>query len=149
MKATIIYGVSASGKSTRAQNLLNRPDDYSWWIERDKIREYVYPNFSELGWRGGFHPHLENIVTYEWHIEISKVVERKEDLIISDTLCKIQDRRNLKNLLEYLGYEIEWIRMDTLLDLCIERDKKRGIWSVGEDVIQRQWFNLMKHEEHV
>lgn len=150
MKAYVVYGISGSGKSTKAEKLFyDVPCGYCSWVERDRIRGHIYPNFDEVGWTGGFHHHLEPIVTYEWHVAVSEAVKQESDLIISDTICKIQDRRNLKNLLEYLGYEIKWIRMDTPLDLCIERDKKRGVWSVGEDVIQRQWFNLMKHEEHV
>lgn len=153
MKAYVVYGVSGSGKSTKAKDIVYEGFDAGislLSVERDACRRFISPYFSEHGWSGeGFPAYLEEAVTHEWHFRVHLALNHNNGVIISDTLCKVGDRRKLKNLLEYLGFDIDWIRMETPLEVCIERDNNRGIWAVGEDVIRRQWENLQKHKEHV
>lgn len=156
MKALVIYGPSASGKSTLASSVWEEP---SVWgineyctsgIERDVIRKEVIPGFRDVGWGGyDFDSGMERVVSFYWDSELNFAFEHGRDLVISDTLCKVGDRRKLYTLLRYLGYEVQYTRMTTSVEECIERDLKRGIWEVGEDVIRRQWDNLNKHSGHI
>lgn len=149
MDALVIYGVSGSGKSTFAEEF-NSDEFTTLNLERDNIRKRFIPNFSFEGWKGhSFNSGWEEIVTYEWHKDLSYGAEKGLDLIISDTLCKVGDRRKLGFLLKHLGYDVLYYRITTSLEECIERDSKRGIWEVGEDVIRRQWDNLNKHSGHI
>jgi predicted kinase len=152
MNCVLFYGISGSGKSTEARKCVENNKTVlgvRTHIERDEIRKMISPNFKNGGWKAGFPPHLEDAVTLEWYVKLDQANYYNEDVVISDTLCKISDRGRVKNLLDYFGYDIEWVRMETPLEECIGRDSVRGIWSVGEDVIRRQWSNLQKHKEHV
>ncbi|MCK9530466.1 MAG: AAA family ATPase [Gammaproteobacteria bacterium] len=144
MEALIIYGPSGSGKSTLAESVLDGAE-YAVRIERDVIRAEVIPGFHENGWNGykPFSP-WEDVVTFYWHSEIYRAQELCRNIIISDTLCKKKERDKVKFLLETLGYEVEFFRMDTSLETCIKRDALRDNRSVGETVILQQFENLNK-----
>lgn len=156
MKALVIYGPSASGKSTLASSVWEEPSVwginmyYTRNIERDVIRKETIPGFRDTGWEGyNFDSGMERVVSFYWDRELHNAFESGRDVVISDTLCKVGDRRKLNSLLWYLGYDVQYTRMPTSLEECIERDSKRGIWEVGEDVIRRQWDNLNKHSGHI
>ena len=150
MKALIIYGPSGSGKTTLAKKYWK-----SWshsegspgvlHLQRDDIRF----DFLELGdystYR--FNHKTEDIVDFYWKSSIYEALSNRYDLIISDTMCKLSDRNKIKLLLDFSGYDVEFIRMNTNLTTCIERDSSRGGFSVGEDVIKRQWEHFIKNNE--
>lgn len=150
MKAFIIYGLSGSGKTTKAKALIeegNTTDlvwfDYGAHVERDKIR------FEELklgDWATyRFNTETEHLVDAIWRCQIGRLSRSGSDIVISDTLCKLSDRKKLVKFLTKLGYEsVNLIQMETSLEDCIVRDKQRGAMSVGEDVIRKQYENLMK-----
>lgn len=150
MKAFIIYGTSGSGKSTKAHELIQERSmledvwfDYGSHIERDKIR-FEWLNLGD--WKTYKHDHrTEAVVDAIWKYQVVRCAQSESDIIISDTLCKVSDRVNLCSLLQRLGYnEIELIQMQTSLEDCIARDAERGNFSVGEEVIRKQYANLMK-----
>ena len=146
--ALIVYGCSGSGKTTYAKTKFDEMDGWVKRIERDQIR--TERGLLRNGWQGyKFRGEDEYAVTAEWWRDLWYSVESDEDIIVSDTLCKIQDRRNLYHFLVAQGYFVRFVRMNTSLEECVERDSKRGIMSVGEKVISRQWENLNKHEEHI
>lgn len=150
MKAFIIYGVSGSGKTTKAKELIEEAKttdlvwfDYGSHIERDNIR-FEWLNLGS--WKTYKHDHrTEAVVDAIWKYKIVRCAQSESDIIISDTLCKLSDRVKLCSLLQRLGYnEIELIQMDTPLEDCIARDAQRGDFSIGEEVIRKQHANLMK-----
>lgn len=136
-KATIIYGMSGSGKSSEAVKILQ---DGAVHIERDIFR--FDPEFLDLGnWKTySLDQHTEYIVDAYWKYMIMKNSNR--DLVISDTLCKKNDRNKVIKLLEYLGYNVEVIYKCKPLEDCITDDAERGDFSVGGDVILKQWQQL-------
>jgi predicted kinase len=151
MKAFIVYGTSGSGKTTKAKEIIqNRCADEDVWfdygshIERDNIR-FEWLNLGN--WKTYKHDHrTEAVVDAIWKYKIVHCAQSESDIIISDTLCKLSDRVNLCSLLQRLGYkEIELIQMQTSLEDCITRDAQRGDFSVGEEVIRKQYANLTKN----
>lgn len=149
-KATIIYGVSGSGKtyeSIQWANLYNHGIKWVSLIERDEIRFYEL-NLGD--WKTyKINPVTEYMIDVYWKYYILRAIENGWDIIISDTLCNIRDRRNLYELLKFHNYRVEFVRMETPLDVCIERDRSRGGMSVGEDVIRKQWDKLVKNLSHI
>jgi len=151
MKALVIYGPSASGKSYYAENSAEISQDTEEVETLLLERDYVRFNIMGLGDWTKYHPHhdTENAVDAFWKYCLVKYSIVGTNLIISDTNCKIGDRRKLKKLLEYLGYDVSFHRMSTSLEECIARDAKRGAFRVGADVIKRQWEHFIKDESHV
>lgn len=140
-KAWIVYGPPGSGKSTEARALAQGMKSVRH-LERDIIRFDVLKlgNWNEYR----FDPKKEYIVDAIWKYIVLN--NDYNDLIISDTLCKKSDRDNLVALLQWIGYDVELIRMNTSLEECIERDKIREGYSVGEEVIKRMWRKC--HEDN-
>lgn len=139
MKAVLIYGVSASGKSTLAEKYLEQNNNMVH-VERDKIRFEIL----DLGnWKTyKINPATELIVDTYWKALIYMASGSGYDVLISDTLCKASERSNVRKMLGHFGYDVEEITPIVTLEECIERDKLRGGFSVGEQVILRQWANL-------
>lgn len=137
MKAILIYGVSGSGKSTLAKKYLEE-NPMTIHIERDIIR---FQNLQLGNWKTyKINSATEFLVDAYWKTQILNSIGY--DLVISDTLCKVNDRYNLRKMLGHFGYNVEEITPIVTLEECIERDKLRGGFSVGEQVILRQWANL-------
>mgnify|MGYP000853786472 CR=1 FL=1 len=146
MKATVIYGVSGSGKSTFAKSLNGGETIH---VERDIIR--FNDNFMNLVDWEKYSPdrNTEYIVDTLWRVQVCDAARIHKDIIISDTLCKVSDRRILNHLLKFLGYDVEFIRVDTPFEECIQRDHSRGKLSVGKDVIFKQHNSLSSYKDHL
>ena len=146
LNAVIIYGASGSGKSRQAEAHLNH-NARCYWVERDNIRF----NLMNLGDWTTYKPNqsTENIVDFFWKHMIAKAWEDNMDLVISDTLCKISDRRKLHKLLTFLGFSVSFVRMDTALEDCIEQDSKRKGFCVGAEIIKNQYKHLIENSEHI
>lgn len=141
-QAYVIYGPPGSGKTTYAKTLLYGLNP-SIHIERDNIRSDIYGLNSWADYK--FSIEKEFVVDAVWKSLITRNVE---NIVISDTLCKKKDRKNLVELLKWLGYDIHMHRMSTNLEECIRRDALRGDRCVGEFVIKRMWENLNADNEH-
>ena len=141
MKALILVGTSASGKSTFTKTL-----DDSWIIsERDIHREHILVNIKQLC------KSTDNIFQFwkfKWEDEVNVYEQNdiKLSLDFNKNICFAntnlnKDRRDaLKLKLEALGYEVE-IKVFGL-DLTFEELCKRDLWrknSVGRDIIWKQW----------
>lgn len=149
MRADIIYGPSGSGKTTRGVELLEISQN-TVWIERDKYRSQIIPQFMRSGWTE-YRPnrYWEGIVSGVWNHNFHLAIAGGFDILVTDTLCKIRDRQNLTDILTHYQYEVKFTRISTSMEDCIVRDSLRGNLSVGESVIHKQFENLNKHREHV
>jgi len=139
-KITIMVGVSASGKTTKAKEIAKTTN--ALIVNRDQLREMLFGysqeninNYYEL-------PDLylkENQITIFQNLLIEKALKKGNDVIIDNTNLK-QSYINdfLKNFNEY---EINFCLLECSLEEAIKRDKSR-IRSVGEEVIKRQFNNL-------
>lgn len=152
-KAIIIWGVSGSGKTTFARLLASMAREllgsYTYGVERDSFRRV------QLGSLGDPRPIEEDCqFSSFWDVweelgsegEVTeaqgklyrRLVKDRESVFISDTNLRSKTRKALVDLYSSFGYDVHMFRLNTPLDVCIERDKSRGWYSVGEDVIRKQ-----------
>lgn len=144
MKAEILVGVSASGKTTYAMVMT----DYAI-VCRDDIRfGHVMPNAR--GWKDYvFSNENEQKVTAIHKDQIDRCAELGQNLIVADTNLSKKNRRKLIKHLQEIGYEVELVIINLPLEACIERDKERGARSVGEKVIRQQWETLVQNMDSI
>lgn len=156
MKAIITVGVSASGKTTFANDLLRA--DPSWMnINRDDIRVEIFESknpgkefvWSKWNWK------WEPIVTMRQSDMITCALKRGMNVLISDTNLHENRRKDLITSLTRLGYSVEIKVFEVSFEEALRRDaaRKNG---VGVSVIARQFeeFNAqfgnveLKHKLH-
>lgn len=135
MKCVITVGVSASGKSTWSE----KQEDF-YEINRDKLRWEVT---GKLGWKG------ENAYKFSSKVEkevsdiadhlLVECAKRGEDVIFSNTNLNPKLRNKLIADCVSMGYNVEIVEFPVSFQEAVRRDKERGIFSVGEEVIYKQW----------
>lgn len=142
MQARIICGPPASGKSALAREWIdlgfveiNR--DYIRFTEVDPCGDWSSYRFSKKN---------EKEVTRIWWGKIRDCAFCGKNIVISDTLCNKDKRRNLIDELKLLGYTVNVEILNPPLEELIRRDNLRGGFSVGSDVIERMYFELNKGE---
>lgn len=152
-EAIIIWGVSGSGKSSFAQKL-----DIMFHklygvgvvgIERDTLRAEILRNSEEVSRRVSPYDSLwyswgrygdERVVTNKQQTLYKGFIESQASCVVSDTNLRSRDRRRWVDLFEEAGYNVSVFRLDTPLEVCIERDIIRGVYKrVGEVVIRKQY----------
>lgn len=138
MKAYITVGISASGKTTWANQMIADSKSEIVDINRDNVREMIFvkKNDKQFSWRE-WNWKWENDVTDICDKALVACAERKCDVIISDTNLNDARRRQLISKLEVLGYTVE-VKVFTIdFKEAVKRDKARKN-SVGIDVIAKQ-----------
>jgi predicted kinase len=149
-QAVITIGVSASGKSTHAQNLVAQ----GWYrLERDVFRELVLCNKSQDFNFNHDTTNLWELWKFKWEDEVDELVdtgikhaaENGYNIICSDTNLHEGRRKSLAKKLESFGYEVEYhvIGMDLSLDELWKRDTYRKN-TVGHSVIAKQYQQFRK-----
>lgn len=105
MKAEILIGVSASGKTTYAMSMT----DYAI-VCRDDIRfGHVMPNAR--GWKDYvFSNENEQKVTAIHKDQIARCAELSQNLIVADTNLSKKNRRKLIKYLQEIGYEVDLLQ---------------------------------------
>lgn len=136
MKAFLTVGVSASGKTTWANELIRQ----GWRdINRDWIRfNLVKPGANWSNYK--FNKTNEKAVTELQGKMIMESWTAGENIIISDTNLNAGTRQGLIKKLEDLGYEVELKTFPITFELAIKRDNLRAN-GVGQEVIYRQFQN--------
>lgn len=140
MKAIICIGISGSGKSTFAKQC------GLWEINRDEDRWIVS---GKKGWNGPdaykFNSKIENQVTELHNIDYEWAAFEGVSIINSDTNLNPKYRQKLIDNLKSLGYEVEIKEFPISFQEACKRDKERGIFSVGEEVLKKQWEAWCKY----
>lgn len=136
MKAIICVGISASGKSTFAEELCA---DKSWVeINRDNIRF----NGKEKDWtKYKFTRENEQKVSAQIDGLICYAAKLEKNIICSDTNINEGHRNQLIEKFENLGYDVEIKRFDIELREAIKRDNQRA-GGVGQSVLMRQYLQM-------
>lgn len=136
-KLIVTAGISGSGKSTFASDLVRREPTIYTIVNRDKIRELIF-GYTE-----------ESIAEYYTRTDISaceKQVTKYEDTLIHEGLnlgkTVIVDATHLSveylRRFEFWNVPIEYKYFDVSLDDAIKRDSRRTR-KVGAGVIQKQY----------
>lgn len=140
-KLTITCGVSASGKSTWARE---NQDSNTFIIERDEVRFDLFTN-GVADWRLYKHTKEKEKRVTELCLEVwNSLVLMNYNVIVSDTNLKQSAHNYWKDLADKAGYDFEIKYLSIDLDEAIKRDSKRGLLSVGRNVILQQWQNWLK-----
>lgn len=134
MKAIITVGVSASGKTTFANELVAQGFRD---INRDYIRfNVVCPGSNWSNYK--FNGKNEKEVSEVHEQMIMESWARDENIVISDTNLNTGRRNNLVRTLQDLGYVVEIKEFHVAQDTAYKRDRLRPN-GVGEGVIYRQF----------
>ena len=143
-KITIMVGVSASGKSTKAKEIAHSTNAII--INRDKLREmlfgYTENNINDYYRLSDLYLKENQITSFQNYL-IERALVKNNDVIIDNTNLK---QRYINDFLKTFNkYTIEFCVMECDLQEAINRDKKRTR-SVGCKVIKEQYqnFNILK-----
>ncbi len=133
-KVYIIRGLQASGKTTKAKELVSKNPEKTIRINRDSIREMFGTKWSQ---------DLEEIVKQVEYETLLKALLSNYDVVIDDvsnysskTINLIESYIDIYKNTTSNNVEIEYIDLFTPLEECIKRDSFRKN-PVGEDVIKR------------
>ena len=104
---------------------------------RDEIRWSIT---GVEGWQFyRFDNATENQVSAKQKHDIQECAYNRQDVIIADTNLNKKFRNKLIQLCEDLGFEIQIHEFHASLEELKDRDFGRGKFSVGNDVLERQW----------
>lgn len=140
MQAILTVGISASGKSTFAKDLVSQG-----WVDvnRDDIRFDTFCN-GVRDWKlYKFSKEKENQVTVAQERLVDAAALHGQNVIISDTNINDKTRNFWINRLTGLGYNVQVQYFDIDLIEALERDAKRCN-GVGYKVITDQYARYMK-----
>lgn len=124
MKIIIMQGLPASGKSTKAKELIEAYGNYVR-VNRDLLRRMLH--FGK--WSGK----NEGVVIAAEKALVKALLEKKNNVIVDDTNLG-KTATMWEEYATELGVKSEIIHMDTSIEECIERDRIRED-RVGFDVI--------------
>jgi predicted kinase len=140
MKAYVLCGISASGKSTFAKEMESQG---YMDINRDDIRFKLFCNGVRDWNLYKFTKERENRVTREQEVATDGAWMLGMNVIISDTNINDKTRNFWINRLTDLGYDVEVKYFDIDLMEALQRDAKRPN-GVGYKVITDQYARYMK-----
>lgn len=128
-KITLLQGLPASGKSTKAQEIV-KASGRSVRLNKDLLREMLHFN--------KFSPVKEELTMGAELCLAQLFLNHGYDVVIDDTNLNPKVVNTWKSLSTNFDYKMEIIQMDTHVSECISRDldrKNRGERFVGPDVI--------------
>jgi len=136
----ILQGLPASGKSTKAKELINKDsEDNTIRVNRDDLRKMLF--FMEKDDHDSWTSRRENLVK-KVEAEIIKVgLKKHRTVIVDDTNLGKKTVKLWEDIAAEANCKCKVISIDTSVEECIKRDKARE-QSVGAMVIRR--FNAMK-----
>jgi len=129
----ILVGISGSGKSTYAKQMLFQP---KWSrVNRDSFR-LMLKNAQVCENK------IEDIITVLQNKAIISLINKKQNVIIDNTNLKA---RYINELIELIKYKanIEFVVFEEAINVCIDRDSKREA-KVGESVIKKQYKDFLE-----
>ena len=139
-KIIAMVGISGSGKSTRAKEIMDAAKGKAIIVSRDKIREMLFGYTEEtIGdyYKSDFMK-KEPLVSKVQDSLIRKGIALRKDVIVDNTHLKMS---YLNDLAKY-GVVVETVLCDELLSACLARDAKRTR-TVGKAIIRQQWTQFV------
>lgn len=137
-KIIALIGISASGKSTIARELLIASKKDTIIVNRDAIRRLLYGlNDSNIG---EFYKEVENRNRLENNVDlyvktlIYEALEKGTDVILDETNLQYKRLKDLK----YWNVNVQLMTVDCDLETALERDSKRQ-QPVGTTRIKKQF----------
>ena len=132
-KLILTIGISASGKSTFAEQMLAKEANLVR-VSRDEYR-YMWRNAGVVS------PAIENLITKRVNQDIYHFLTSGEKVIYDATNLSASYLNQFVKSFNELA-EIEFVVFDVDVDECIRRDALRQR-KVGEEVIRKQYKNFL------
>lgn len=137
MKAIVTVGISASGKTTWANQFAQ---ENGWEIvcrDNSRIAIHERDNETPFTWKDwDWKKESEVTERCKWIIDLCS--KEGKNLIVADTNLNKHFREKMIRLLEEKGYEVEIKVFDIFLEDAIKRDTHRH-YAVGYDVLAKQY----------
>lgn len=133
MKAIILIGIPASGKSTLADKLIL--DGYKS-VGADRVREELYGDAAVQG--------DPETVWNEFYLRLESLLATRFDVVIDNTSVRARDRKKVLDFCTRYGYSVEYWLLQTPLEVCLKRNKARTR-VVPEEVILRMARTLQEN----
>lgn len=150
--AILTVGVSASGKSTAAENFFLESRSFPFinhyvHLERDRLRiQYLEEKNVAFTWDTWKRRGDEKEITRRMNDGIARCSEMRMNIIISDTNLNPKFRGNLIADLERRGYEVWLWYFDISYHEAVRRDLLRdnpvGAWVIGKQ------FDMLRKQNH-
>lgn len=127
-KIYVLQGLPASGKSTKAKELVEADKTgHTIRLNRDLLREMMH--------FGVYSKQNERHIMNAEKVLAQSLLVFDFDVVVDDTNLKQKTIDMWKDVASWMKADIEIVRIDTPLEVCIERDSKREK-PVGEKVIR-------------
>ena len=133
MKITILQGLPGSGKSTLACKMC-KDNKMTLRVNKDIIREMLY--LHEKDDNEGYRQDLEKTVKAVEDSIAELLMMRGYNIVVDDVNGSKKHIRRYKAMADKWDYDFEIVKLNTPLNVCIERDSKRHC-SLGEKVIKQ------------
>jgi len=139
MKAYVLKGLPASGKSTWAEK--NQVEKEAVIINDDAIRDRIYSTVGHRDWS----PEIQDWVHKERTCQIINCAKNGFNIIVDNTHLNPKTLQKLLELLDDLGYEVEFVDFTYVSYWeCVKRDKNRPEHKrVGQKVISDVYNKYM------
>lgn len=152
MKAIITIGVSASGKTTWANEFVKENPEYFIMCRDDLRKKYYEKTHSneKFSWKVWNMKWEKKITAMFWDL-IGRCCENQKNIIIADTNLNKDRLGNLKSSLEELGYsDIKIKEFPISFEEACKRDSLREN-GVGFQVIAKQFeqWNKIKKRQYI
>lgn len=149
-KLLLCCGISASGKSTFAENLVKEGPS---WVEinRDNFRFKLFTNGVRDWSLYKFSKEKEKEVDRQCEILWLCAVNSGKNVVVSNTNLNIKYHNQWRELAEQEGYKFEVKYFPISLEDAIKRDDKR-LNGVGREVIiqqYQQWMELTDFKKYI
>lgn len=140
----ITVGISGSGKSFYSKFLTKNFDFVN--VNNDDIRRSLFgiDHWDEYDFRLN-----EKLVDKIRKDIIKRLIEDSRDIIVSNIHLTEKHLRYYKKLAEDAGYNFKVILLDTPLDICLERNRKRTEMRLRDERIVSQHVEFCKIYEIV
>ena len=136
-KLIVLQGLPASGKSTLAKQMVQADPEGTIIVSRDALRHSL-----GVYWV----PSRESFITDLELYAIQSGLERGYNVIVDATNLNEKIVNNWKMMAASTGVQIEFIKLNTPLETCLERDNNPDReHNVGADVI-KSFYNRYKEQ---
>jgi predicted kinase len=124
--ATLLIGISGSGKSTHAAQMV-KDNPNTVHLERDKIRAFLQclPVVNHVLWENDDKPSMEELVTDIMYEQFCQAYRQNKDIIVADTNLYPKHVQRLEEDLTELGFQVRKIVIRVALEEAIRRNELR------------------------
>lgn len=126
----MLSGLPASGKTTRAKELISGSADWAR-VNRDELRPMLH---GDKAWNG----RLEGVTVKAERAIVRRFLESNINVVVDDTNLSEKGRLSWNGIASEVNAKFEVIKMNTPLEECLDRDDARanaGERSVGRHII--------------